>query len=502
MAIRAKIDSNETNCYYAEEATIGVLPVTPDWRPLEPNSYDDFGGEVTLTARNPINSGRQRKKGRPTDLDASGGLEQDMTLENSPDILQGFMFASLRKKPIVAVTSTTSGFYEVADETGFIPSQLIFASGFDTASLNGLKKVAGTNDGQVGVTSLAAASETGFIQVVGFEGDATDFAITSSGGTVKLTSGDLDFTDLGLTGGEWIFIGGDATGTQFATAGNNGFKRIRNITSAALTIDQSDTVMAADAGTGKTIRFFLGDVLKNEVGSLIVRRSYNLERQLGAPDTAQPSQVQSEYVIGAIANELELAIDTADKIMLTMGFMGLTNETRTGATGVKTGNRHELVEADMFNTSSDFASIRMSIIDPANNSPTALFAYVTDMKVTINNNAEVSKAVGVLGGFDVSVGTFEVAATATAYFSTVAAIDAVKASRDVQLYSAVAFANQGFVFDLPLLALGGGRLDIEQDTAIMVPLTADAATAAKLSGDLNHTLLWVFYKYLPTLANS
>ncbi|MBA3352276.1 MAG: hypothetical protein H0U23_07615, partial [Blastocatellia bacterium] len=96
MAERSKIDSSETSLSFAYEETPGVLPVSPIWIGLEPNEYDDFGIETTLTARNPINKSRQRKKGRVTDIDASGGITQDFTNENSQAILPNFMFANYR----------------------------------------------------------------------------------------------------------------------------------------------------------------------------------------------------------------------------------------------------------------------------------------------------------------------------------------------------------------------------------------------------------------------
>jgi hypothetical protein len=502
MALRNKIDSNETSLYYAEESdAIGVLPTTPDWYPLEPNDYKDFGGEITTLARNPINSGRQRKKAAVVDLDAGGGFEQDFTLDNTPRLMQGLMFATFREKRNQAVTSTSTDKYNVANEVGFLPSALILASGFATPALNGVKKIAGAGAGYVGVVGVTAHAETGKITTVGFEGDAGDFAITQSGGVTKLTSADVSFIDLGITAGEWIYIGGDTTITQFDTAGNNGFKRVRAVTAASLIIDQSDTVMAAEAGGTKTIRLFLGRVLKNEVGALIKRRTYQLERQLGAPDNASPSNLQAEYLTGQVASEFEFGVDMADKILGTWTFMGLDSENRPATTGIKAGNRIVVPESDMFNTSSDFASMRMSVVDPANNSPTALFAYVTDMKVNINNNVSINKAVGVLGGFDVTVGTFEVSIEATAYFQTVEAIAAVRANPDVQLYAAVCKDNAGFVMDLPLIALGDARNEVKQDEPIMLPLKADAATAAKLASDLNHTLLWVFFDYLPDAAN-
>lgn len=502
MATRKKIDSNETSLFWAEESdVIGVLPTTPDWFPAEPNEYDDFGGEVKTLARNPINSGRQRKKAAVVDLDASGGYEQDFTLDNSPRLMQGLMFASFREKRFQAVTSTSTDKYNVASEIGFLPSALILATGFATTALNGVKKIAGTGAGYVGVIGVTASSDTGKITTVGYEGDAGDFAITQSGGVTKLTSADVSFIDLGITAGEWIFIGGDAAGTKFTNAGNNGFKRVRNVTAAALTIDQSDTDMVAEAGGALTIRLFLGRVLKNEVGALIKRRTYQFERQLGAPDNASPSQIQAEYLTGQVISEFEYSVESADKIVCNWKTMGLDSENRPATTGIKTGTRNTLAESDMFNTSSDFASMRMSVVDAADNSPTPLFAYVTDFKMSVNNNVSINKAVGVLGGFDVTVGTFEVSVEATAYFATVDAVAAVRANPDVQFYCAVAKTNAGFVMDMPLIALGDARNDVKQDEPIMLPLKADAATAAKLASDLNHTLLWVFFDYLPNAAN-
>ena len=79
MAILNKIDSNVTGLRYAEEDSYQTVSGDEVWVPLEPNSYADFGGQVTTVARNPINPSRQMKKGVVTDLDASGGFETDIT---------------------------------------------------------------------------------------------------------------------------------------------------------------------------------------------------------------------------------------------------------------------------------------------------------------------------------------------------------------------------------------------------------------------------------------
>ncbi len=61
--------------------------------------------------------------------------------------------------------------------------------------------------------------------------------------------------------------------------------------------------------------------------------------------------------------------------------------------------------------------------------------------------------------------------------------------------------NKGIVFDLPLIALGDGRLSVEIDAPITLPLTTDAATAEKIDAtNLNHTMLVTYFAYLPTAA--
>lgn len=511
MAILSKIDSNVTSLAYAEEETLGVLPVTPVWKPLEPNSYDDFGGENTLLARQTINAGRQRKKGVITDLDASGGFEQDFTQTNFQDLLQGLMYASFRRKAeregAAAITDVevTGNLISLPDTDGFYVGSLIWCSGFAVSANNGLKRVAAVISDTTIETDETLADETpgstAKIVVVGHEFGAGDLDVSATGNYTSLTSTTKTLTELGLIPGEWIFIGGDIAGDRFATAVNNGFKRVRSIAANTIVVDKSLTTMATEASTTETVRVFYGRVLKNE--ALLanqLRRSYNLERQLGAPDTSNPSQIQSEYLVGAVPNEFELQINTADKVMGMMSFVALYNQQRTGATGVKSGTRQAANETDAFNTSSDFASIRMSIHSESAENPDALFAYLTDLTITFNNNLTANKAVSVLGAFEVTAGTFEVGGEVTAYFSEVDAINAVTDNSDVTIHAVVVKNNAGFALDLPLIALGDGRLEIALNDPITIPLEMQAATAAKIDTNLDHTALWVFWDYLPDLA--
>ena len=506
-----KIDSNITGLRYAEESdTIKQLPTTPVWYPLEPNGYNDFGGQITTVSRNPINPSRQRKKGVTTDLDASGGFGQDLTQTNLTRLLQGFFFADIREKTttapmnsaaeaITGVSATSDEYAAAASLDGFVANDLVFASGFGQSANNGLKTVVTSSattlevgDGLVDEASPPSAAK---IQKVGHVMGSGEADIDVSGSYPRLlrSSGTVDFTTFGLIPGEWVFIGGDSASNQFVTTANNGFARVRSVSATAVEFDKTAGTMVAETGTGLEIQIFFGNVLKNEAAAaLIKRRSYQLERTLGQDDNG----TMSEYLEGAVANELSLQVRQADKVTVDLSFVALDNTQRTGAQGVKAGTRPALVEAPAFNTSSDFSRIKMHLIDEGNTNPSPLFAFLTELTLTVNNNVSGDKAIATLGSFDVTTGTFTVGGNVTAYFADIAAVQAVRNNADVTMDFALVKNNSGMVVDIPLIALGEGRLNVEQDRPITLPLSLDAA-----EGGNNSTLHFNEFPYLPTLAD-
>lgn len=506
-----KIDSNGTGLRYSLETSIGVADGSAVWYPLEPNEYKDFGGQYKLVARNPINQGRQRKKGVIVDLDSSGGFTSDLLQNGLQDLMQGFFFADFRRKGeeavnVVDIDGGNPDEYEVASTSGFLVGSLIKGSGFSNAANNGLNKVTvvTTNvsvevaTGQL--TAEASPPSGAKITVVGFESDTGDIDVDSSGTLPAITSTTLDFTTLGLIPGEWIYMGGDSSSYQFSTAANNTWARIYTIAAHRITFDKTNTTMVTEANTTKTVRLWFGRVLKNESsGSLQVRRTFQLERTLGAPDDSNLSQIQSEYVVGAVPNKAMFDFSTADKATVSMEFMGTDHEQRTGATGVKAGTRPSIVAEDAYNTSNDFAVLKMHILDrTAGANPSSLFAFLSQVSLDVDNNVSANKAVSYLGSFDMTAGQFIVNGSANAYFSNVTAVAAVRNNSDVTMHGIMIKDNAGMVFDIPLIALGDGRLKVEQDKPIMLNLEMPAAADEVF----DHTLLMVFYDYLPTAAAS
>jgi hypothetical protein len=512
MAQVNKIDSNITGLAFAEEAVLGSLPGengqpgTPVWHRLNPNSYDDFGGEIVTVAPNPINPSRQRRKGVITDLDAAGGINHNFTFSSLTELMQGVMFADVREKGYEEPTSVTTSLHNVASTTGFLVGSLIKGQNFTNSVNNDLNEIASLIADTSITTTTALITEgtppsRANIRVVGIASAAGDIDVDNSGDLPTYTSTVLDFTTLGLVEGQWIFVGGDTAGTNFLTnAVNGGWKRVKSIAANILTVDKADADMVTEANAAQTIQIFFGDVLRNEADSLIVRRSYNVERTLGAPDDSSPGDIQSEILVGAVPNEFTLNIPAAELLSADVSFVATGNEQREGATGPKQTGVLEPFVAKEFNTSSDVGRIRLSVIDPVSPAPTALFAFVTEGSIAINNNVTPNKAVGILGAFDVTAGTFEVSGEFTAYFSNVTAVSAVRNSSDVTLDISFIRDNQGIVFDFPLISLGDARLNVELDQPITLPLTTDAASGEDIDANLNHTLLLTYFNYLPDVA--
>ncbi len=628
MVLVQKVDSNVTGLRYQEETSIGVANPANPWLALEPNSYDDFGGEFTTVARNPINAGRQRQKGVLVDLDATGGFQNDLTQENLQDILQGFMFADLRRKndvgadrsprragitgefedylmtdidgsnvitvdsrvAVTAVAGTNKGTgYSVGDvvevtdaaatvtirlvvtgETGGLVDTvaLLNLAGLDVGGREGRTEadtgadtattmVSGTGDAALQVTvtygngltwqvgdiikmtghddggnngifdvsavtdNLITVSQTlildatinaaATLTTVGFEfaADDLDVVVPALPALPTLVVVAADFETMGLIPGEWIFVGGDvsgAAGDQFPTnPSNNGFMRINSIVSATvLEIDKSAGTLISEATAGgETIRVFFGRVLKNEADSVLqVRRTYQLERQLGTPDDAIPADIQAEYLEGWVANELTVNYATADKITVDIAGIAIDVSTIAGSVALKAGSRPTLVSGDAYNTSNDISRLKLSVLDRTlGSNPTALFAFLTEFSININNNVSPNKAISVLGAFDVTAGQFNVEGSMEAYFADVTAVSSIRNNDDITLDVAMVKGStgskSGTLIDVPLITLGDGRLSVEQDESITLPLDIPAGADRVF----NHTLLWMFWDHLPDAAD-
>lgn len=519
MTVPVSVDSNITGLAIAEELSLKLLPGTlgdesaAAWFDLEPNSYADFGATFKSVARETINATRQRLKGTTTDEDAKAGFNVDLTQRNLTRALQGFFFADAFEKPatkplngaqvvITAVTTGPNTFTAATGLAGFKVGSLVKSKGFGNSGNNRVSRLSAVAAGVL--TTLDALIAEGGppamaeLETVGFRCAAGDLHIAIAGANVNLSSTALDFTTLALHVGEWIFLGGDTALTRFVTSAganvNVGFGRVLSIAAHLLVLDLTSFTPAADADGGglQTVDIYFGKNIQNaNTPGLVKRRTYQLERTMGNDGVG----TQAEYLVGVDADQLTLNLPIASKVSLDLTFIGLDVQERSGTTGPKAGTHSGLPGEAPFNTSHDIYLSRLAIVDPTTLNPLPLYGFASDIKLILNNGASANKALGVIGGFGLSEGDFKVSGTLVAYFSTIAAINAIRNNLDVCLQTIFAKANAGQVWDVPLLTLGGGNSKVVKDKPIMVDLTQDAAKAVG-----GYTMGVTIFEYLPTVA--
>lgn len=502
------IASNATGLYKAREIIPGVLPVTADnggqpvkWYEREPNDYGDFGADVTRRARQPINNDRQRKKGTPVGQTASAGFTQDLTATNTVEDFEEFCFAEARRKSRLLTAGVTATGYTVTEGgLDYVAGTLVFAKGHGLAANNGLREItADATDIEVSAAGLFVDGTLGEISRVGFQFPVADLAVVTTGPLPQLVSDTVDLTTLGLIPGEIIYVG-DA-GHNFAIAANRGYARVFSVTETAITLDKTDAPFVATDGAGVSVRIFFGTVIKNEKAALQKTYTSALRRLLGQRDLDNDA-IQSEVVTRCVANELTLDIPEEDIITTDLAYIGadylLFGDDAEEVGGVFIG----VEEADAINSTRDSVRASMIAYPPGgnNSAPIPLFAAFTELSLTINNNVSENKAVTVYGAYSLTPGFFEVNGSFDAYFCDVESLRAVRDNKDVSFLFAGWKERKGFAIDLPMLGINTGGLDVAVNEPITCSVDGEAATGKKYNAAMDHTILLVFFDYLPQQA--
>lgn len=486
----ARTLTNNANWAYAKEASLNTLPGSPEWRNLQPNSISEFGAQVTTTHRDFISKNRQRQKGRVTDLNSAVGFDVDMTMDSFEDFIEGFVFAT-RTRAFFQPTAVTGTGYTVASGGALVANTLVYARGFDTAANNGLKVVgASSTSTEVkvsGLTAEASPPSNVRLDIAGYRAASGDLGINSDGNLISTT---LDFTTLGLTAGQFIHIGGEAAGTQFATSDNNGLARIVSIAANLIVLDKKATTFVTDAGTSKTIDIYAGTFIRNvDVDDAdFLTQSYQFEASYTDLDSAGTDEY--EYAKGNYANELSVTMETADKAGMSFGFVGTDTEPPSTTRASGASSALDPVNQDFFNTSADFVRLRMTDVDE-----TGLSTDFNTLSIGIRNNVTPEKVLGTLGGKYMNYGNFEVQIDAELLFTDSTVSTRIRNGTTITMDFALKNGDGGIVCDIPSLTLGGGEKGFPANETITLSTTAMAEEDETLGTSLGIST----FPFYPTL---
>lgn len=484
-----RVITNATTLSFAREASLGVLPGSPQWFELEPNSVTSWGTTISKEARNPISQARARRKGVVTDLDSAVEFEADLTLAHLRHFAEAFLFSSAVGADTFLPTAATGTGYTIPalsaaaagrliySSAGAGAVSLIYVSGFTNDENNGLKPLA--DDPLVTETELTmgglvaevpSASTYTEIAVAGVRGAAGDIQIDSNG---DLISTALNFTTLGITPGQVIHVGGVDVANQFFEEANTGFARVRIVAANKLTLDKRDTTFVEDdgtddndGGTGLRIDLLFGQFVRNVPVDHVDFREISTQFELASPNLMAGGATGYEYSIGNYANALSIAIPLSGKATMTLGFVGTntTNPTITRATNAASAKAGGQV--DSFGSASDIARLRVQDVDEAGLS--------TDFKsatFTLTNNVSGEKVIGVLGPKYLNAGNIECDVEAQMLFTNPDVIERIRCNKTVGLDWILRNGDGGVAFDLPTGTLGGGNREMPENQSVLINTT-------------------------------
>jgi len=447
-------DSNRLRLSYVEEAVLGVTPDTPALRQIRATG-ESLSYDIQTTESREMRSDRQTVDLMQVGAASSGGIPFELSFPAPRSWLEDFLRYALfaaawtslpeaynaTADSAVTDAGTTTDTYAVASGGGaFKAGYLVRASGFADAANNQLFRVATSSATSVVGSSLSLSAETAppagaRLKVVGFEGASGDIAASSTG----LSATALDFTTLGLVPGQWIRIGGASSGQRFATAALNDFVRVTAIAAGALTLDHRPSGWTTDAGTGKTLRVFAGDLLRNGA----TRRGVTLEK--GFMDLSP-----AEYLAyrGMVVSQMSLSVGAKEVVTGSFSFMGLSHEAGTTSLGTPSSSG----SAGVMTASANVGRISEGGI--AAGAPN----FVKSVSIDLQNNLREIDAVGTLGLVDVGTGKLGVTGRMATYFGSAALYQKYLGGTETSLVLRLQKDGQALVLTLPRIKFEKGSV--------------------------------------------
>lgn len=462
---------------FAREATLGVLPVTPQWFELEPNTINSFGTTVTKTARTPISKSRARRKGTVTDLDSGLELEADFTLLHLKLFAEDFLFSRAVGGDGYIASAATNAAYTVpaisAAQAGRLiynaagAKTLLYARGFDTAGNNGLKVLgAAVAAGATAITAAGLAAETPSVNVLvevsvaGVRAAAGDLTIDASGNLVSVA---LDFTLLGITKGQTIHIGGTDALHQFVNPANTGFARVEQLAAHKLTLGKRDQAFVAEAAAGVSVDILFGRFVRNVDMDHVDFLQPSTQFELRSPNLMTGGAAGHEYAIGNWADALSVTIPLTGKASITMGFVGQNTTDPTIARASNAANAKLGTQTAAFGTSSDIARLRMQDVDEE--------GLTTDFKsatFTLTNNVAGEKVIGTLGPKYLNAGNIEADVENQMLFNSADVIHGIRCNETFGFDWVLRNGDGGVAFDLPTGTMSGGGREYPANQSVLI----------------------------------
>lgn len=442
-------DSNLVRLAWVEEVTQGTTPGTPAMRALR-YTGETLNFEITTIQSAEITNDRQVTDLIQTSARVVGSYNFELSYKEHDEFIAAVLYSSWTNTPekenatadsSITDAGTVANTYAVdAGGASFLAGHLVRASGFTNAANNQIFRVASSSATTVVGTALSLTPEAAppagaRLKVVGIQGASADITATSTG----LGSTVMNFTLMGLHVGQLIKVGGTAVGDQFATAANNAWVRVSAIAATALTLDNRPAGWSVDAGTGKTIKIWFGDVLSNGA----TKRFFTIEK--GFMGQTTPNYLAFR---GLQPDTLTLTVAPGAVVNGSIGFLGF------GAAAASTTPLDATLTSsypgDVINAVANVGRIAEAGVTVTGPN------YVQQMTFEVSNNLREQTAVGTFGLIGVGIGQFAATGQLSTYFGDATMYTKLVNSTATSVSVRFEKNNQFYVFQLPKIKLSGG----------------------------------------------
>ena len=515
-----RVLTNNVSLRSAVETTQGQVPVA-NWFLLEPNSIGTYGATITTVARSPISNLRQERKGVVTDLDSTVEFESDLIFDHFIRYTEGFLFAVYSDVDTFVPSEATAGAYTVPAITagqdgrlqdgglgGTDAATLVYTRGFAQPQNNGLKVISApvaSTDTSITVTGavtggsdpvaeVAPLTSVVRIDVAGVRAADSDLEIDVDGNLVSTV---LDFTLLGLTIGQAIFIGGVDTANRFTDTANRGIVLVSAIEANRLVLERRGATFVAENGAGLRIDLLFGRFCRNVpvTDPLFIERTYSFE--LEYPGLDNPTGDAYEYSVGNGCDSLSLNIPLTDKATMAFGFVGL--DTPPPQTNRLPGPVDALVanETAAISTTSGVVALndgsdsrlRLQKLDE-----TGITTCFKDLTITINNAVSPEKCIGTLGARFLNNGNFTVGLEGQVLFTDIAVPIAIRNNETLTFETAIRNSDGAVHINVPALTISGGDREFPVNESVLLNFTGTAFVDPILQNSLGISL----FPFAPT----
>lgn len=482
--------TNRTTLGYVAEVTKGTTPANPPFVAFRHTS-DGLALTPSRQASNEIRSDRQVADQILLDLAAAGSIGIELSFAAHDTMIEAAFQGTWSSNPVITVVTIDTEISDVSTTTltvaaggaAYKAGMLTYNSGFTTSANNGLFRVASSSGTTIVYPAASFTAEGAQIpvgasvRVVGFQGAAGDLITATASGIADTT---VDFTTLGVSDGEWLKIGGDGAGNQFATAANNSWARVAKggVTAHAITFDVLPVGWGVDAGTGKTVQIFMADFLTNGT----TQRAFSFERQ--QQDIAVPSY---ETFNGHEVDTFSLDFKSASVITGSFGYTG------RGAPAALTTRAAG---------ASDVAAAAYPVLNAAANVGRLMEAGVVtttlieELGFDLKNNLARDTAVGTVGAANVRDGEIGLSGTLSAYFGDITLINKVLSDTVTSLMVRAGRSDgnrESILLDIPEVKLSGTAPVSGKNASRMFNGTYDAFRHPTLGYTMSCSRFW----YLP-----